>query len=88
MPLTSDLSLFAALVDLGERLISLHLMESEGNQAPAFPTVGDNRVEVRYAPAADDSRGRVFINRNQYFEGVTPEPGHSASAAIVRPRSG
>ena len=29
--------------------------------------------KVRYAPPADDSQGRVFINRNQYFEGVTRE---------------
>ncbi len=74
VPVTGDLSLFAALVNLGGRLISLHLMESDGDDAPAFPTVGDNRVDkVRYAPPADDSQGRVFINRNQYFEGVTRE---------------
>ena len=52
VPLTSDHSLFATLVGLGRRVTSLHLMETEGDDAPAFPKVGDNRVDmVRYAPA-------------------------------------
>ena len=29
--------------------------------------------KVRYVPPAADSQGCVFINRNQYFEGVTRE---------------
>ena len=71
VPLTSDLSLFVALVDLGERLKSLHLMESEGDDVPAFPKVGDNRVDgVRYAPPSSGAPGRVFINKSQCFEGV------------------
>ena len=74
VPLTSDRSLFAALVGLGKRLISLHLMESEGNDAPAFPAVGGNQVDsVRYVPPTNGASGRVYINRDQYFDGVTPE---------------
>ena len=74
VPITSNRSLFAALVGLGKRLASLHLMESEGDEVPAFPQVGDNRIDkVRYVPPADTELGRVFINRDQYFEGVTPE---------------
>ena len=74
VPLTGDRSLFAALVDLGKRLTSLHLMESEGGAEPSFPTTGDNRVDKeRYRPPVNDSPGRVFINRDQYFDGVTPE---------------
>ena len=74
VPLTSNRSLFAALVELGERLKSLHLMESDGDCAPAFPEVGDNRVDnVRYTPPIDGSLGLVSINRDQYFEGVMPE---------------
>ena len=45
VPLTSDRSLFAALVGLGKRLTSLHLMESEGGAEPSFPKIGDNRVD-------------------------------------------
>ena len=74
VPLTGDRSLFEALVVLGKRLTSLHLMELEGNDAPAFPQVGDNRIDkVRYLPPTGTKLGRVFINRDQYFEGVTPE---------------
>ena len=74
VPLTSNRSLFTALVGLGESLASLHLMESEGDDQPAFPVVGDNRVaKVRFAPPTRHAPGRVFINGGQYFEGVTPE---------------
>ena len=74
VPLTGNRSLFAALVVLGKRLAALHLMESEGDDAPAFPKVGDNCVDkVQYSPANDETLGRVFINRDQHFEGVTPE---------------
>ena len=74
VPLTSDRSLFAALVGLGKRLTSLHLMELEGGVEPSFPTTGDNRVDKeRYRPPVNGSPGRVYINRDQYFEGVTPE---------------
>ena len=37
VPLTGDRSLFAALVVLGKRLTALHLIESEGDDSPAFP---------------------------------------------------
>ena len=74
IPLISYQSLFAALVVLGKRIASLHLMELEGDDAPAFPRVGDNRMDrVRYVPPSNGDSGRVFINRDQYFEGVTPE---------------
>ena len=74
VPLIGDLSLFAALVELGERLSSLHLMESAGDDTPAFLVQGDNRVDkVRYAPPLDGTSGRVFINASQYFDGVTLE---------------
>ena len=74
IPLTSDQSLFAALVVLGKRLTGLHLMESNGDNPPAFPKTGDNRVDkVHYAPPKNGVLGRVFINSDQYFEGVAPE---------------
>ena len=74
IPLASDPTVFAALVTLGKSLTALHLMELEGDESPAFPKVGDNRIDrVRYAPPPNGVSGRVFINRDQYFEGVTPE---------------
>ena len=74
VPLTSNRSLFAALVELGKRVTSLHLMESDGDDVPAFPQLGSNRVDkAYYVPPTGKMPGRVFINREQYFEGVTPE---------------
>ena len=49
-------------------------MEAEGEDAPAFPTAGSNRIErVRYAPPKGAVPGRVWINGGQCFEGVAPE---------------
>jgi predicted helicase len=72
LPLTSDRALFAALAEKGAELAGLHLMTSPALDAfvTRFPESGTNEVEkVRYA-AAD---GRVYINNEQYFEGVPEE---------------
>ena len=74
IPLTGDRTLFAELTGLGRRLVALHLMEDEGEDAPTFPAAGANRVDkVRYAPPGGDRAGRVWINDGQYFEGVSPD---------------
>lgn len=77
LPLTSNVELFRALCALGERLVGLHLMEKSGpaQAMPGFPIKGDDRVEkVEYTPPGDASqKGRVWINRTQYFEGVAPD---------------
>ena len=73
IPLTNDRALFTKLATFGKQLAALHLMETEGETTPVFPVVGSNRMEkVRYAPPNDGLPGRVWINRDQYFEGVTP----------------
>ena len=75
VPMTSDIALFATLARLGKQLVDLHVMDAEGKDTPAFSRVGSNRIgEVGYmAPSPGMELGRVFINRDQYFEGVTPE---------------
>ena len=72
LPLTGNKALFAALVGLGAELVSLHLMESPRleNFITRFPSSGSQVVEgVRYV----DSDKRVYINSEQYFEGILPE---------------
>ena len=72
LPLTGNKALFAALVGLGAELVSLHLMESPrlDNFITRFLVSGSQVVEgVRY----EDSARRVYINSEQYFEGVPPE---------------
>jgi predicted helicase len=72
LPLTGNQALFAPLVEKGAQLAALHLMDSQAldRLITSFPVSGSNAVErVRY----DDSARRVYINQDQYFEGVPPE---------------
>jgi predicted helicase len=78
LPLTSEPELFRALCDLGAQLVALHLMETSAPAITEFPATGNDTVEVvRYAePSVDGEPARVWINDEQYFEGVTPEVWH------------
>ncbi len=72
LPLTSDKGLFKALVEKGAELVALHLMESPAieTRITTYPAKGSNEVEkVTY----DEKTQRVYINKEQYFEGVPPE---------------
>ena len=74
IPLTSERALFAALVGLGRLLATLHLMEVDGQNVPAYLIPGDNRVgKVRFTLPKDGLPGRVWINGDQYFDGVRPD---------------
>ncbi len=72
LPLTSNKELFKGLVEKGAELVSLHLMESPvlNHIITKYPVSGSNVVEkVTYNGTAK----RVYINKEQYFEGVPPE---------------
>lgn len=74
VPLTSDKKLFRRLCGLGEELVGLHLMESPylENLITKFDAKGSGMVEeVRYVN--DGKVGRVYINKNQYFDGINRE---------------
>ena len=75
LPLTSNAELFRALCSMGSELVGLHLMERHAQAVAGYPVAGDNMVEaVRYTePGQGADKGRVWINREQYFEGVEPE---------------
>ena len=71
LPLTSNKELFKTLVAKGAELVALHLMEPPklNSLITKYPIVGLNQVEtVRY----DEANRRVYINKAQYFEGVSP----------------
>lgn len=77
VPFTSNLDLFRNLVYLGRKLISLHLLESPkfNNFITNFPIPGDSQVANRggfpkYTQPDKEHIGRVYINHEQYFEGV------------------
>jgi predicted helicase len=72
LPLTSDKKLFNALAETGAELVALHLMESPtlNNIITKYPVSGSNKVEkVNYGEKSQC----VYINKEQYFEGVPPE---------------
>ncbi|MEG4840566.1 type ISP restriction/modification enzyme [Microcoleus sp. B9-D4] len=72
LPLTSDNELFTALAKKGEELVALHLMKSKklNKVITKYPVSGDNAVnEVTY----NKSEQQVYINKQQYFEGILPE---------------
>jgi len=67
VPMTNEITLFKKLVGLGQQLIDLHLMRSTGTNQPDYPVKGSNLVERM---EFDERGGRVYINADQYFEGV------------------
>jgi predicted helicase len=72
VPLTSNRDVFLHLVEKGNNLVALHLMESPTLQTliTTFPERGSNAVEkVTYF----DQIRRVAINGVQYFQGVPHE---------------
>jgi predicted helicase len=71
IPFTADDALFRQMAALGWQLIGLHLLGNPANAAGVkYQGQGSDVVEkVRY----DAATGRVHINADKYFEGVTPE---------------
>ena len=72
LPLTRDNEIFTALAKKGEDLVALHLMKSQklNKVITKYPVSGDNAVsEVSY----NQSERRVYINKQQYFEGIPSE---------------
>lgn len=65
-PLTANAKLFRQLSSLGKRLIDVHLMRATAAAEPGYPVAGNNRVE-----AVEYKSGRVYINAEQYFDGVS-----------------
>jgi predicted helicase len=70
VPVPSDLEQFKNLSELGKELVELHLLKhpSLSETEIGFPKSGSNKVEkVRY----DEENRRVYLNKEQYFEGVS-----------------
>jgi predicted helicase len=75
LPLTRNSDLFRDLCKAGSELVKLHLMEKHGLNSTSYPISGNHIVDkVSYSePGQGAQRGRVWINKTQYFEGVPPE---------------
>jgi len=70
IPLPSDNGLFKELSDLGKELVDLHLFKSSALDETeiGFPVGDSNTVEKVFY---DEGNQRVFINKAQYFEGIS-----------------
>lgn len=74
LPLTSKPSLFRLLCEKGGELVGLHLLEKKAPAIINYPAEGDDSVsDIRYEEPKEGGKGRVWINKKQYFEGVAPE---------------
>ncbi|HUU82687.1 MAG TPA: type ISP restriction/modification enzyme, partial [Phycisphaerae bacterium] len=74
LPLTSDRKLFARLCALGAELVELHLLERVPEPAASYPQSGRSVVDKpHYKPPTDQAPGRVYVNKDQYFDSVPPE---------------
>jgi predicted helicase len=78
IPYPKDKKVFWKLVDLGDKLRSLHLMESDlpEDDAGNYPVVGSNVITRKIIKKDWDfydqgnSIGRIWINDDQYFDNV------------------
>jgi len=81
IPWPTGRAVFREFCGVGRQLLALHLMEAavleDEKRWPAFPEEGNMTVEAGYpkymADAERTAAGRVYINKDQYFEGVRPE---------------
>ena len=74
IPLTSNRILLRALCEKGRELADFHLMRRFGRSMTTFPVANGSIVEnVRYEEPSGKTHGRVWINKAQYFEGISSE---------------
>jgi predicted helicase len=72
VPLPSNHDMFKELGSLGKELVELHLLKASplDETEIGFPKDGSRKVEKVYY---DEENQRVFINKEQYFEGISSE---------------
>jgi predicted helicase len=81
IPLPDGKVMFSKFAETGFELMSLHLLEADiledKKHQPVYPVEGGNEVEKGYpsyvADADKPGKGRVHVNKEQYFEGVRPD---------------
>lgn len=72
VPFTKNPKLFSNMATHGEKLVQLHLLQSQDLNPPIakFQGKGEGSVEkLRY----DKGEKRVYFNQSQYFEGISAE---------------
>ncbi|MBI5487956.1 MAG: hypothetical protein HY905_11540 [Deltaproteobacteria bacterium] len=74
VPLTRRPALVRRLCELGRRLVLTHLMRDRVPAIARYPEKGESRVDaIRYSePGEVAPEGRIWINKEQYFDRVPP----------------
>ncbi|WP_457636843.1 type ISP restriction/modification enzyme [Oceanithermus sp.] len=72
VPWPQDAGTFSAFAERGRRLIELHTLEAADLVPPSARFFGEGSGLVE-KPRYDESAGRVYVNKAQYFEPVSPE---------------
>ena len=80
IPITTNVEMFRILCSLGSELVALHLMESDklNDHITTYPVSGDNSVtkvgeKKKTLAGIENSKGKLFINETQYFDGLPEE---------------
>jgi len=86
IPLTKNKDLFRIMIEKGRKLVSLHLLEAPCLEnmflQPNYPVKGDDIIkELKYKGPGEKvlgqsvpiTKGRVYINKTQFFDGIEPE---------------
>ena len=73
IPFTSNYNIFLNLADLGQRLINLHLLKSPELSQPTVKFQGQGEDMTIGRRRYDEATRRVYINKDYFFEGVSPE---------------
>ncbi|MBI2485570.1 MAG: transposase, partial [Deltaproteobacteria bacterium] len=77
VPFTKDYEVFSEMGEYGKRLVDLHLLKSKDIDTPVvrFQGRGEDKIDkVRYeSVGTGHDLPRVYINNDQYFEGIKPE---------------
>lgn len=73
IPFTKNPVLFNQLAELGKALAGLHLMQSKELDSPIAKYQGISDNDKVGLPNYDEVSGRIYINQDKYFEGVSPE---------------
>jgi predicted helicase len=73
IPFTTSTDVFNIMADLGHRLVDLHLLQSTELDQPTVKFQGQGEDLTVGRRLYDEETGRVYINKDYYFEGVSPE---------------
>ncbi|MDP2173688.1 MAG: type ISP restriction/modification enzyme, partial [Candidatus Cloacimonadaceae bacterium] len=73
IPFTKDTQLFKQMAEYGKAIADLHLMQSSELDTPIAKYQGNGNNEKVEQVNYDETQGRIYINQDKYFEGISTE---------------